>query len=58
MRAENRHYDKVHKKKSHPASKCGNAKCLICHSAKVMKIPDRQLLRANDKISTNFVLNK
>ena len=46
MKAENRHYDKVHKKKAHPAAKCKKAKCLICHSKKVLKIPTRQQKRA------------
>jgi len=49
MKAENRHYDKVHKKKQYPAAKCGNAKCLICHSDKVMGIKNRQILRQNSK---------
>ena len=50
MKSENRHYDQVHKKKQHPASKCGNAKCLICHSAKVLKKPSKKLLQENAKI--------
>lgn len=41
----NRHYTKVHKKKEHPAAKCGNAKCLICHSSKIMKIPNKKMLQ-------------
>lgn len=49
MRAENRHYDKIHKKKKHPASKCGNAKWLVCHSDKVFNVPDRQRLRQLSK---------
>ena len=47
-RAQNRHDTAKHKKKKHPASKCGNAKCTICHSDKVIGIPDRQVRRAND----------
>jgi len=50
MKAENRHYDKVHKKKEHPAAKCGNAKCLICHSGKVLKIPTKKMLQAKAEI--------
>ena len=53
MKAENRHYDKVHKKKAHPAAKCGNAKCMICSSAKVLDIPTRQQMRA-DSILKKF----
>lgn len=49
MKAENIHYDKVHKKKQHFASKCNKAKCTICHSSKVLNIPNRQLLRENSK---------
>lgn len=50
--AQNRHDKKKWKKKKHPASKCGNAKCLICHSDKVFNIPDRQTLRENSKLLT------
>ncbi len=53
MKEENRHYDKVHKKKEHPTAKCGNTKCLICHSGKVMKIPTRKILQENSKLKTN-----
>lgn len=49
MRAENRHYEKVHKKKAHPAAKCRNAKCLICSHVKIMKVKDRQTLREDSK---------
>lgn len=51
MKAENRHFTKVWKKKrkDHGADKCGNAKCLICHSSKVIGIPDRQQMRQNSK---------
>ena len=49
MKAENRHYEKVHKKKEHPAAKCGVAKCLVCSGKKVFKIPNRQQLRENSK---------
>ena len=48
-RAENRHNEKKFKKKRHPASLCGNAKCMICHSNKILKIPSRQQLRENSK---------
>lgn len=48
MRAQNRHDKEKWKKKKHPASKCGNAKCMICHSDKILEIPDRQQKRAND----------
>lgn len=48
-RAQNRHDTLKHKKKKHPASKCGNAKCMICHSDKIGGIPDRQILRQNSK---------
>jgi len=34
---ENRHYKEVKDKKKHPASKCRNAKCMICHPNKVAK---------------------
>jgi hypothetical protein len=50
MKAENRHYDEVHKKKAHPASKCSNKKCLVCHSGKVMKIPTKKILQENSKL--------
>ena len=50
MKAENRHYDNVHKKKQHPAAKCKQPKCLVCSGAKVLKIPNKQLLIANSKI--------
>jgi len=49
VRAQNRHDKEKWKKKKHPASKCGDAKCLICHSAKVLKMPNRKLLRENSK---------
>jgi len=48
-KSENRHYNKVQKKKAHPAAKCGNAKCLFCHYNKVMKVPNRKLLQENSK---------
>jgi hypothetical protein len=50
MKAENRHYDKVHKKKQHPPAKCKQPKCLVCSGVKVLKIPNKQLLIANSKI--------
>ena len=53
MKAENRHYDKVHKKKAHPAAKCGNAKCMVCSGQKVLDIPTRQQMRA-DSILKKF----
>ena len=46
MKALNRHYNEVHKKKAHPASKCRKAKCIICSHAKVLNQPNRQELRA------------
>jgi len=46
-RAQNIHDKNKWKKKKHPASKCGNAKCMICHSDKILEIPDRQTMRAN-----------
>lgn len=51
MKAENRHYDKVHKKKKHPAEKCNNAKCTICHTAKVLGLPSKKLLQENSKLN-------
>ena len=54
-RSENRHYAKVHKKKEHPAAKCGNAKCMICHANKVMKVPTRKLLQENSKINKSML---
>ena len=50
MKAENRHYAQVHKNKEHPAAKCNNAKCIICHSGKVFKIPTKKLLQENSKL--------
>lgn len=50
MKALNRHYEKVYKKKAHPASKCDNAKCLVCHPQKVLKIPNKKLLQENSKL--------
>lgn len=49
MKAENRHYNKVHKKKAHPAAKCSNKKCLICHTNKILKVPNRQQLIEKSK---------
>ena len=49
MKALNRHYDLVHKKKRHPSSMCGNAKCLVCHSGKVLKIPTKKMLQEKEK---------
>jgi len=46
--SQNRHDKQKWKKKKHPASKCGNAKCMICHSDKLGGIPDRKTIRAND----------
>lgn len=55
-RAQNIHDKKKWKKKKHPASKCGNAKCTICHSDKILGIPDRQQMRADEilKVETKF----
>ena len=50
-RSQNRH-DTIkwkRRRKTHGADKCGNAKCTICHSDKVLKIPDRQLMREDSK---------
>lgn len=50
-RAENRHHTiKWHKRRKHKlADKCGNAKCTICHSSKVIGLPCRQLMREQSK---------
>lgn len=47
MRAENRHYTAKWKerRKHHGADKCANAKCLICHSSKIIGIPSVQEIR-------------
>lgn len=52
MKSENRHYTKVWKKKRKDkhADRCGNAKCMICSSKKILDIPTRQLLRENSKL--------
>ena len=50
MKSENRHYEEVHKKKTHPASKCGKPKCVICHYAKVLKVPNKKVLQENSKL--------
>lgn len=50
MKAENRHYERVHKKKAHPAAKCGNTKCLICHAGKVLKKPTKKILQENARL--------
>jgi hypothetical protein len=47
MKAQNRHYDSVHKKKLHPAAKCSNAKCIVCSVRKVLHIQTRQQMRAD-----------
>jgi hypothetical protein len=49
MRALNRHYAKIKKKKKHPASLCGKAKCFVCHHDKLLNIPDRRMLRELEK---------
>lgn len=49
MRALNRFYRRLHKKKKHPASKCHNAKCGICSIYKLNNIPKRRELRENSK---------
>ena len=54
MKAENRHYETVKQKKKHPASKCGNAKCLICHSGKVCDIPTKKMIQDNIRVKENF----
>jgi hypothetical protein len=50
MKSENRHYDEVHKKKMQPTAKCSKAKCIICHSGKVMNIPTKKILQENSKL--------
>ncbi len=55
MKALNRHYDKINKKKAHPASKCRKAKCTICHSAKVLGLPSRQELRQKSIIEVGCI---
>ncbi len=52
MKSENRHFDEVHKKKAHPAAKCGNPKCIICHSGKVFKIPTKKDLQEKSKLKS------
>ena len=44
MRAENRHYTKVWKKRRREkhGDRCGNPKCGVCHSNKVAGVPTRQ----------------
>lgn len=49
-KAENRHYDKVHKQKQHPAAKCKRARCSVCHPYKITGTPTRQQLRENNKL--------
>jgi hypothetical protein len=51
-KSQNRHYTIKWKKKrkSHNAAKCNIANCYICHSDKLLKIPDKQLLIANSKL--------
>lgn len=55
MKSENRHYTKVwkEKRKNKRADLCKCAKCLVCHSAKVMKVPNRQTLIENSKRTQN-----
>lgn len=40
-RAANRHYTAVAKKRQHPAAKCGNARCWVCHPHKHGNSKDR-----------------
>lgn len=54
MKAENIHYSKLHKKKINAASKCKNAKCFICHSSKVSKIPTKKEVQENGKLESVF----
>lgn len=35
------------RRKHKGADKCGNAKCMVCHGAKILNIPDRQIMRAD-----------
>lgn len=50
-KAENRHHTAKWKKKrkTHGADKCSNPKCMICHSNKILDIPDRRTKRENSK---------
>lgn len=52
-KAQNIADKKKWKKKMHLASKCGNAKCMICHSDKILGIPTRQQMRQNSQSKTN-----
>ena len=47
-RAINRHYEKVKRKKKHPASKCRQPKCFVCSGQKVYKVQNRQTMQIND----------
>jgi hypothetical protein len=52
MRALNRHLTRKWKKKRKHrfGDKCKNPKCFICHSDKVLDIPNIHLLRENEKL--------
>lgn len=41
-------------KHKHSKGTCGNKDCHICHSDKVLKMPDRQLQRANSKLKNQY----
>ena len=45
---------KKKKKHKHSRHTCGNKDCTICHSDKFLKIPDRQLQRANSKLKNQY----
>lgn len=45
---------KKKKKHKHSRHTCGNKDCTICHSDKVLKMPDRQLQRANSKLKNQY----
>lgn len=51
MRSENRHYTIVWKKRREKKykSRCGNPKCGICHSDKVLRIPTPQEMKQGPK---------
>lgn len=48
----NRHYAAVWKKKRkhHFGAKCRKAKCMVCHSDKLLDIPDEQKRKSNSKL--------
>jgi len=52
MKAQNRHDTAKWKKKrkDHGADRCGNAKCTVCHAAKVIGILDKKTKIENSKL--------